>query len=66
MPAGAPSPPELVLATTNPGKLLEFRAILGDLSVALLTLEAFPEVRLPEVRLSEVRLFTISRTWCIT
>lgn len=48
MPAGAPSPPELVLATTNPGKLLEFRAILGDLSVALLTLEAFPEVRLPE------------------
>jgi XTP/dITP diphosphohydrolase len=40
--------PEVVLATSNPGKLLEFRAILGDLSVALRALGAFPEVELPE------------------
>ncbi len=48
MPAGSPSLPELVLATSNPGKLKEFRALLGDLSVELRTLDAFPEVRLPE------------------
>ena len=40
--------PELVLATSNPGKILEFRAILGDLSVAFRALAAFPEVQLPE------------------
>jgi len=57
MPEGAgpstaqpPSPPyrELVIATSNPGKLLEFRAILGDLPLALRALDAFPEVLLPE------------------
>jgi XTP/dITP diphosphohydrolase len=48
MPAAFPPLPELVLATSNPGKLLEFRAILGDLSVALRALGAFPEVQLPE------------------
>jgi XTP/dITP diphosphohydrolase len=48
MPSGFPPLPELVLATSNPGKLLEFRAILGDLSVAFRALEAFPEVQLPE------------------
>ena len=48
MPAGAPPSTELVLATSNPGKLREFRALLGDLSVELRTLDAFPEVRLPE------------------
>jgi XTP/dITP diphosphohydrolase len=39
---------ELVAATSNPGKLLEFRAILGDLPVSLRALAAFPEVELPE------------------
>jgi XTP/dITP diphosphohydrolase len=38
---------ELVLATSNAGKLLEFRALLGDLPLALRALDAFPEVRLP-------------------
>jgi XTP/dITP diphosphohydrolase len=40
--------PELVLATSNPGKLREFRAILGELSVTFQALAAFPEVELPE------------------
>jgi len=48
MPVAFSPLPELVLATSNPGKLLEFRAILGDLSVALRALDAFPEVQLPE------------------
>jgi XTP/dITP diphosphohydrolase len=48
MPGDFPPYPELVLATSNPGKLLEFRAILGDLPVALRALAAFPEVQLPE------------------
>jgi XTP/dITP diphosphohydrolase len=48
MPSGFPPFPELVLATSNPGKLLEFRAILGDLSVVFRALAAFPEVQLPE------------------
>ncbi len=48
-PRGAPKPlRELVVATSNPGKLLEFRAILGDLPLALRALDAFPEVLLPE------------------
>jgi XTP/dITP diphosphohydrolase len=41
-------PPEFVLATSNPGKLRELRAILGDLPVVLRALEAYPEVQLPE------------------
>jgi XTP/dITP diphosphohydrolase len=48
MSAGHSPFPELVLATSNPGKILEFRAILGDLSVAFRALAAFPEVQLPE------------------
>jgi len=48
MPAGSPRLPELVLATSNPGKLREFRAILGELSVTFRALAAFPEVQLPE------------------
>jgi XTP/dITP diphosphohydrolase len=40
--------PELVLATSNPGKLSELRALLADLPFAMLTLDAFPTVRLPE------------------
>jgi XTP/dITP diphosphohydrolase len=48
MPAGSPRFPELVLATSNPGKLREFRAILGELSVTFRALAAFPEVQLPE------------------
>jgi XTP/dITP diphosphohydrolase len=39
---------EVVLATSNPGKLLEIRAILRDLSISLRPLQAFPEVKLPE------------------
>jgi XTP/dITP diphosphohydrolase len=48
--AGAPDRPyrEVVLATANAHKLLEVRAILGDLPLSLRSLEAFPEVRLPE------------------
>ena len=39
---------ELVVATSNPGKLLEFRALLGELPLSLRILSAFPEVILPE------------------
>ena len=48
--AGASGRPyrEVVLATANAHKLLEVRAILGDLPIALRSLEAFPEVVLPE------------------
>ncbi len=48
MPAGSPRLPELVLATSNPGKLREFRAILGERSVTFRALAALPEVQLPE------------------
>jgi XTP/dITP diphosphohydrolase len=48
MSTGPPFLRELVLATSNPGKLREFRAILGDLPVAFSALDAFPEVVLPE------------------
>jgi XTP/dITP diphosphohydrolase len=48
MPVVSPPLPELVLATSNPGKLREFRAILGDLPVSFRSLADFPEVRLPE------------------
>ena len=40
--------PELVLATSNPGKLREFREILGELSVTFESMASFPEVELPE------------------
>jgi XTP/dITP diphosphohydrolase len=48
--AGASGRPyrEVVLATANAHKLLEVRAILGDLPIALRSLEAFPEVALPD------------------
>lgn len=39
---------EVVLATGNPGKLLEVRAILGDLPISLRAASAFPEILLPE------------------
>ncbi len=39
---------EVVVATGNPGKLLEIRAILGELPVSLRSAAAFPEVRFPE------------------
>jgi len=39
---------EVVVATGNPGKLLEIRALLGDLAVSLRSMEAFPEILLPE------------------
>jgi XTP/dITP diphosphohydrolase len=42
------TPPEFVLASSNPGKLRELRAILGDLPVVFHALEAFPELQLPE------------------
>jgi XTP/dITP diphosphohydrolase len=48
MPSGSRPFPELVLATSNPGKLREFRAILGELPVRFEALAAFPEVELPE------------------
>lgn len=39
---------EIVLATGSRGKLLEVRAILGDLALSLRSLDAFPDVLLPE------------------
>lgn len=48
MAAGLPPLRELVLATSNPGKLREFRAILGELPVAFSALDAFPDIQLPE------------------
>ena len=39
---------EVVVATSNPGKLIEIRAIFGDLSLALRAIGAFPNVLLPE------------------
>jgi XTP/dITP diphosphohydrolase len=48
MSSSSSPPPEFVLATSNPGKLRELRAILGDLPVVFSALEAFPEVQLPE------------------
>jgi XTP/dITP diphosphohydrolase len=39
---------EVVVATQNPGKLREIRAILADARVALLPLADFPGVELPE------------------
>jgi XTP/dITP diphosphohydrolase len=48
MSARSPALRELVLATSNPGKLREFRAILDDLPVVFRALDAFPEVSLPE------------------
>jgi len=39
---------EVVLASGNVHKLLEVRAILGDLPISLRSLEAFPEVVLPD------------------
>ncbi len=40
--------PEAVLATSNPGKLVEIRAILRDLPFAIRPLSDFPGVVLPE------------------
>jgi XTP/dITP diphosphohydrolase len=45
--AGARAP-ELIVATSNAGKLVEIRAILGDLPLTLRALDAFPDVELPE------------------
>ncbi len=39
---------EIVVASSNAGKLLEIRAILGDLPASLRALDAFPGVVLPE------------------
>jgi XTP/dITP diphosphohydrolase len=39
---------EVVVATSNPGKLREIRAILGDLPLSIRGLDAFPRVEFPE------------------
>jgi len=39
---------EVVVATSNPGKLREIRAILADVPIALRGLDAFPEIEFPE------------------
>jgi XTP/dITP diphosphohydrolase len=44
---GAP-PREVVVATSNAGKLREIRAILGDLPLAIVGLDAVAEVHFPE------------------
>jgi XTP/dITP diphosphohydrolase len=46
-PAGA-ARRQVVVATSNAGKLREIRAILGDLPLALCGLDAFPPVRFPQ------------------
>lgn len=40
--------PEVVIATSNPGKLGEIRAILTGVPIRLRGLDAFPDVRLPD------------------
>jgi XTP/dITP diphosphohydrolase len=40
--------PEVVVATSNPGKLREIRAILGELPLAIVGLDAVAEVHFPE------------------
>jgi XTP/dITP diphosphohydrolase len=44
----SPAPPELVVATSNPGKLRELRGLLGDLPARLSGLERAPGLLLPE------------------
>ena len=39
---------EVVVATSNPGKLREIRAILAERPISLSGLDAFPELRLPD------------------
>lgn len=46
--AGGGGAPELVVATGNAGKLVEIRAILGDLALRLRSLAEFPDVWMPE------------------
>ena len=41
------APRQVVVATSNPGKLREIRAILGELPLELVGLEAVPGARLP-------------------
>lgn len=43
----ADTPPRILIATTNPGKLREVRQILGDLPVDLVDLSAFPGLAEP-------------------
>lgn len=47
-PASGALPDEIVVATSNPGKLREVRAILADLPVRLRDLSALPPVAFPE------------------
>ncbi len=39
---------EVVVATGNPGKLVEIREILGEGAFTLCSLDRFPEIRMPE------------------
>ena len=39
---------QLLVATTNPGKVREIRQLLGDLPVDLVTLDAWPPITAPE------------------
>ena len=48
MSAAATRGPQVVVATSNPGKLREFRAILADLDVEWLGLEEAGHVEFPE------------------
>ncbi len=48
MSGGPGAEPEVVVATSNPGKLREIREILGDLPVALRSLADYPGVHMPE------------------
>lgn len=48
MSAATRRPLEVVVATSNPGKLREIREILGDLPLALSCLADFPDVAMPQ------------------
>lgn len=43
-----PPAPRVVVATSNPGKVVEIRALLGDLSAEVCSLAALPPVDFPE------------------
>ena len=47
-PESTSAQPELVVATSNPGKLREFQELLRELPISLLSLSTFPGVVMPE------------------
>ncbi len=65
-PASAQPRPQLVIASANPGKQREIRALIGDLGLALSALDAFPELEMPEegddyARNAEAKAVSVAR-----